>query len=258
MDEVGLPVDSDERPMLRSDKKPKLSKVHDLSSESESDLQSVYEDDRRTPTPENASDDDYLVRNDIFKNHKLPDLPATATTEQHASDLRACALKNAPSGQYGHKYNWNDISQEYRAKVAHARLIDGVYGVISPVTCNRCIGNGTKCRVYHPDLVRTGRLATVPGPWSECRLMSNVCTMDGRGHAKRDNPPSPIRNVTHPERHRGAKAHGESTNKVSPITGCDYRTAHSGKCRRHAACAHGKRRTPVQQRVKIKVESQKS
>lgn len=105
-------------------------------------------------------------------------LSVSATAGQYKLDFEAAISANAELENYGHKSNWDEIAKEYRAKVAHARLIHDMYGAQSPVTCDRCVSNETECRIYHPDLKVPGANA---GSCGECRLQSRSCTVGGVG-----------------------------------------------------------------------------
>ncbi|KAF2242423.1 hypothetical protein BU26DRAFT_438792 [Trematosphaeria pertusa] len=189
MDEVGFSLGG--RPILQSmplpltiPQKRKRHLVQDLSSDSESEESRethflLSPSDNGAETESNEEGDAVAVQPQIPPVFKSPPLPLSATPTQHAIDFKACITVNAAHGSYGHKHNWDDIKKAYQYKVAHARLIKGIYGTPSIVTCDRCQKEGRECRIYHPDL-KAARAA--PGACGECRLHSNTCTMGGRGH----------------------------------------------------------------------------
>jgi hypothetical protein len=72
-----------------------------------------------------------------------------------------------------------EISKEFRSKIAHARLINGIYGAPAPTRCDRCVEEGLECRIYHPDL-QAPRASS--GSCANCRFHSSTCRTDGIGH----------------------------------------------------------------------------
>jgi hypothetical protein len=108
-------------------------------------------------------------------------LLSSATATQHAIDFEAASVSNAPKGKYGYKDNWPGIAKKYQQKIAHAKLIKGIYGIPSSHPCERCASKGTACRIYNPDLQAA---QTRSGSCGECRLRSSTCVMNGSKHRK--------------------------------------------------------------------------
>jgi hypothetical protein len=163
------------RPMSDSQQR-KRSRVQDVSSDSDSE----GSDETHfllSPSDRVARSSSVEEGRQSSSGFRPPALPSIATGEQHTLDLQAALSANAHPHQYGFKSNWDDIAKEYRAKIAHARLIHGIYGTTSAVICDRCVKNGVECRVYHPDLKAPS--ANIPGSCAECRLHSNTCTTAG-------------------------------------------------------------------------------
>jgi hypothetical protein len=145
------------------------SKVQDLS-DSESDPHSGKE---HLPTAREQE----LEAGDEVELYSPHPLPNTATSEQHGIDLDVFKVTNAPRGHYGYRVNWNDISEQYRKQIAHARLIHGQYGAPAPAPCHSCLHKGLECRVYHPNL---GPPRAALGACGECRLATKKCDFSGR------------------------------------------------------------------------------
>ncbi|KAF2748676.1 hypothetical protein M011DRAFT_457404 [Sporormia fimetaria CBS 119925] len=100
---------------------------------------------------------DIVIKNTVvFTCGPLPD---GVTRQQQQLDHRNFCTANAAPGQYAYRKNWDQLSKCYIEKIAHARLIHGVYGVPAPEPCDRCAQKGLDCRVYHPAL----KLSTEPG-----------------------------------------------------------------------------------------------
>jgi len=73
---------------------------------------------------------------------------------------------------------WGALSARRRETIAHARLIDGLYGEVQPAACDRCAANGLFCRMYHTAFYSQKTL----GHWcSECRLANKKCSLPRRG-----------------------------------------------------------------------------
>ena len=97
-----------------------------------------------------------------------------------ASDyLSAMSAFNLPApGENSYSLNWSILSERTRKKLAHARLIDGDYGVNLEEPCEYChlstqpayTGRRRQCRVYIPSLrVRNSHLGVT---CSACRARS--------------------------------------------------------------------------------------
>jgi hypothetical protein len=103
-------------------------------------------------------------------------LPSPA---QHYADLQNASATNALAGQFGHvgPVLWGALSARRREAIAHARLIDGLYGEVRPVACDRCAANGLVCRMYHTAFYSQKTL----GHWcSGCRLANKKCSLPRR------------------------------------------------------------------------------
>ncbi|KAF1960565.1 hypothetical protein CC80DRAFT_386570, partial [Byssothecium circinans] len=156
--ELELPLNSQK---WRSPNKPltlprkhKHAKIRDLSSGSDSEGSGETQF-LMSPSDQGAEleDEDH---NDSAQHNpasfKTPQLPPDATADQHWIDFEAAVASNAPFGQYGYRANWDDVSKGHRTRVAHARMINGIYGIPAPVACDLCAKKGLTCRIYHPNL----------------------------------------------------------------------------------------------------------
>ncbi|KAF2120109.1 hypothetical protein BDV96DRAFT_464003, partial [Lophiotrema nucula] len=167
VDEVGLPVGAPERPMLQDKENltfgtRKRSRVEDLSSDSdESEFNPTgnlhalgsEDDDDDDDDDDGASDEESVAPLDrCFVTTPPQSLPAQATLRQHAIDYARYTSHNAAPNEYGYKHNWNVVGDQWHSKTAHARLIHGIYGVPSPIRCQRCVQNELDCRIYHPSI----------------------------------------------------------------------------------------------------------
>ncbi|KAF2866211.1 hypothetical protein BDV95DRAFT_457053, partial [Massariosphaeria phaeospora] len=169
LDEVGLSIGVHERPMLQKTPNPssrsrKRVKVHDLSPafESEADEGSGFIPAANQHEGETGEDDDVYYDDDDddddrdheeYNDNVVQPTSHTWThtpppPEQYDMDLNAYKTTNAPLGEYGHNPNWDIIQEQYRCKVAHARLIYGAYGTPAPTPCEGCQKHGLDCRVY--------------------------------------------------------------------------------------------------------------
>ena len=102
-----------------------------------------------------------------------------------ASDyLSAMSAFNLPApGENSYSLNWSILSERTRKKLAHARLIDGDYGVNLEEPCEYChlstqpayTGRRRQCRVYIRSLkVRQNYLGVA---CSACRANSTFCSL---------------------------------------------------------------------------------
>ncbi|KAF2824258.1 hypothetical protein CC86DRAFT_52608 [Ophiobolus disseminans] len=140
-----------------------------------------------------AEDGDQLI---------LQQLPAHATAAQHAIDFDKTLVTKATRGGYGYKDNYDDIGKVWRFRITHARLIERIYGLPAPTTCERCADKGLTCRVYHPYL-KSKRASS--GACGECRLSMRTCVMNGsnqRKAGKKRQASNPEPNVPHAKKHR--------------------------------------------------------
>jgi hypothetical protein len=53
-----------------------------------------------------------------------------------------------PVGRYGHSKKWDDIGNNYRRMLVHARLIHGKYSLDAEVPYDACKKAGKSCRFY--------------------------------------------------------------------------------------------------------------
>ncbi|KAF2010317.1 hypothetical protein BU24DRAFT_496343 [Aaosphaeria arxii CBS 175.79] len=83
--------------------------------------------------------------------NKYPGLPAYATPEAWDKSFKLFTAKAPPQDSFMHRTRrWTKFTLGVRRRVAHARLIEGSYGVEAPNTCQSCKDLGVACRVYHP------------------------------------------------------------------------------------------------------------
>lgn len=77
-------------------------------------------------------------------------LPRPPTAAEYIIDFETAVAGNAPPGAFGHRTEneWNALYLYIRTRVAHAKLIQSIYGVISPESCANCRKRGTACMVY--------------------------------------------------------------------------------------------------------------
>jgi hypothetical protein len=169
-------------------------------------------------------------------------LPANATTTQYALDFDRTFLSNAPKGNYGHKDNWDDIVEECKSNITHAKLIKGMYGTPAPDPCERCASKGIACRVYHPDLQAP---RATPGSCGECRLRSTTCIVNEgtrrKGGTKRKASEA-APDAAQPKILRRSLG-GESARKADycPVATCSRRAepfTNSANFLRHVQAAH--------------------
>jgi hypothetical protein len=132
-----------------------------------------------THSPHSPSDEGDEVNQRLRLEETQQEFLANAKATQYAIDFDAALLSNAPTGTYGHLGNWDDTIKEHKAKIAHAKLINGSYGLPAPASCERCATKGLVCRIYRPDL-RAARVTS--GACGECRLRGNTCVMNGHLH----------------------------------------------------------------------------
>ncbi|KAF2659098.1 hypothetical protein K491DRAFT_215789 [Lophiostoma macrostomum CBS 122681] len=177
VNEYGRPVTIKSKPKHNhlSTSSNTRSRVLELSPASESDSDASSETQFvMSPSEGNNGDESEDDTND---RHPLtaatsPTLPQGVTLEQYALDFKVYNSINAPPDDYGHKHNWDTISQGYRDTIAHCRLIRGIYGTPALSPCERCKNMGLQCRVYHPDLKRPSETC------GECRLSTASCSFN--------------------------------------------------------------------------------
>jgi hypothetical protein len=168
-------------------------------------------------------------------------LPANTTAGQHAFDFDAALGSNAPKGQYGHKDNWQEIGKGYKAKVAHARLIKGDYGIPSPHACERCASKDLACRIYNPDL-RAARVNQ--GPCGECRLKGDSSGINSSIHCKvgkKRTASNVAPNESNPKILRRSTGGDTSVLDYCPVLTCPRRTRpfnNKANLLRHITSAH--------------------
>jgi hypothetical protein len=184
LDEVTLPPSALERPAHCSRPiVPRRSNVHDLS-DSDSDSDGSGETNFLLSPSDSGrlyEHDDGLALQELSRGESQHTLPSSATAAQHAIDFEAAIASNAPKDKYGHKDNWHEIAKKYRQKIAHAKLIKGMYGIPSSHPCERCASKDIACRIYNPDLQAAQARS---GSCGECRLGSSTCVMNGSKHRK--------------------------------------------------------------------------
>jgi hypothetical protein len=185
--QTGLSISAQERPVKQArlnssiPRREKRTIVHDLSdsrSYGSSEIQlllSSSHDDRLS----DEEDEVHHVDQGPRSGETQQQLATKATAVNYAIDYDAALSCNASKGKYGHKVNWDDIAKEHKSRIAHAKLIKGIYGLPAPASCERCAAEGVACRVYRPDLQAA---RDTPGACGECRLRSDTCVMNGRFH----------------------------------------------------------------------------
>ncbi|KAH4024461.1 hypothetical protein HBH69_153780 [Parastagonospora nodorum] len=102
-------------------------------------------------------------------------LPPPPSSAEYTADFEIAVSENATLGAFGRRSDndWSALSMYIRTRIAHAKLINGKYGVLAPESCANCRRRGTACMVYHPHLDGGGR---VPGSYcNECRDRSVKC-----------------------------------------------------------------------------------
>jgi hypothetical protein len=76
------------------------------------------------------------------------ELPPPPSSSKFVVDLKEATSLNASQDAFGWRANWSRMSETSRYKIAHAKLIQGKYGVISPDSCANCRKRDTTCMVY--------------------------------------------------------------------------------------------------------------
>lgn len=181
LDEVGLPVRPHEQSMLQSIEGPAI--VPGKRSRTEEDLcPGLHEvackpigNDFAFHGEHNNSNYGASVRDRL-----APPMLTPVTLENHAIDYAQCKGHNAAPNEFGYRSDWNVASAQRHIEVAHARLIHGIYGIPSPIRCQRCVQEGLDCRVYHPTLM----LSEACG---NCRLNGEPCVMGGLNYRSQHN-----------------------------------------------------------------------
>jgi hypothetical protein len=79
-----------------------------------------------------------------------------------------------PVGRYRRSKKWDDIGNNYRRMLVHARLIHGKYGLDAEVPCDACKKAGKSCRLYW--MRAYGWLNRSPAPGcGECKKVNTAC-----------------------------------------------------------------------------------
>jgi hypothetical protein len=76
------------------------------------------------------------------------ELPPPPSSSEFVVDLKEATSLNASQDAFGWRANRSRMSETSRCKIAHAKLIQGKYGVISPDSCANCRKRDTTCMVY--------------------------------------------------------------------------------------------------------------
>ena len=111
-------------------------------------------------------------------------LPPPPSGREYNADFNEATSRNSLSGAFGHRptSECKTANSYIRTRIAHAKLINGRYGVLAPRSCGNCKDRGTACMVYHPNLDGDGRaLGTYCG---KCRDRSVKCDIGPRPFAK--------------------------------------------------------------------------
>jgi hypothetical protein len=77
-------------------------------------------------------------------------LPSPPPVSEYIADFETGVTENALLGTFDWRAeeDWNALSLYIRTEIAHAKLIQGKYGVLAPKTCANCRQSGTTCMVY--------------------------------------------------------------------------------------------------------------
>jgi hypothetical protein len=91
-------------------------------------------------------------------------LPPPPSSEEFNADFEQATSVNAPPGAFGHRppLHWSRTIHQVRTRLAHAKMIQGKYGVMAPESCGNCRRRETTCMLYQyvePSLRHTGIIA---------------------------------------------------------------------------------------------------
>ncbi|KAF1949714.1 hypothetical protein CC80DRAFT_254236 [Byssothecium circinans] len=123
----------------------------DLNSDEEGLTDDDIDEDENVPEP-----DPYAYRPlqgpiPSDSSNTIPSLPPGLSFASWSTELRYLTKNRAFVGDDLHDPQWSEkMGMRSRRNMAHAKLIDGRYGIDAQKACAACTEKGRRCRVYHP------------------------------------------------------------------------------------------------------------
>jgi hypothetical protein len=77
-------------------------------------------------------------------------LPPPPSSDEFNADFEQATSTNAPPGAFGYRspLHWTGTTPQVRTRLAHAKMIQGKYGVMAPESCRNCRKRKTTCMLY--------------------------------------------------------------------------------------------------------------